>query len=395
MDHLPQGSHRRRILLLISRSGSFEREVLMGIGDFAREHATWQFVTSRHRDISAKKLRAMAPDGIIAHNTLPRRLLERHGRPCVLLTRTQTQMDLPCVTCDDRAIGALAADHLWGLGLRNFAFVGIENARRFRPVERYIGFTEQLQTCGHTDKVPHLSCAFVDGMYRLGESQAAQIVDLPRPLGLFVFNDHVAEDVAQAVLAADLHMPDQVAVIAVDNDEAVCGFTPVALSSVDPDATRIGYTAAQTLDAMLEGKPSACEPILIPPIGVVPRASTDVQYLADASVAAALACIRRHGHEGISVTDVADDVGVARTTLARRFTAAVGHSIGEEIDRQRTQIILDYLHDTDLPLTAIAERCGFPRLSGMTIYIRRRFGTPPSALRQGRPTSRRRSEIDP
>jgi LacI family transcriptional regulator len=176
-------------------------------------------------------------------------------------------------------------------------------------------------------------------------------------------------------------VPHDVAVIGVDNDEMICDLTDPPLSSIDQSARRIGYEAAALLDKLMLGAVVAERRVVVPPIGVVARASTDTLATDDAEVVQTLQALRTDPWHKPRADDLAAAVGVSRSSLEHRFRAAVGRSIHEEHVRLRLAATRKLIVETDLPLKAVAMRAGFPSLQYMTTFVRRHTGVTPARLR--------------
>ena len=170
--------------------------------------------------------------------------------------------------------------------------------------------------------------------------------------------------------------------VGVDNEELVCTLAHPRLSSVVPNARSIGYEAAALLDRLMKGEPLPTSPRLIPPTEVVARLSTDVTAIADPDVAAALRFIREHACEGIAVADVLSQVPVSRSVLQRRFRSLLGRSIHGMIAGVRLQHAKRLLLETDLPLSAIAQRTGFSHVEYLCAAFRQATGIPPGTYRR-------------
>ncbi|MCA9261710.1 MAG: helix-turn-helix domain-containing protein, partial [Planctomycetales bacterium] len=173
------------------------------------------------------------------------------------------------------------------------------------------------------------------------------------------------------------------------NDELLCNFCSPPLSSVEPDPRRIGYLAAESLDALMGGRRIACETRLVEPLGVVVRQSTDALGIDDPDVVAAIALIRDRACLGLTVDGVVAYLRVSRSFLERRFRRCVGHSPQQEIRLTQLRRIEELLRDTDLTLSEIAQLAGFAHTEYMSVVYKRMTGRPPSEarerLRRGRP----------
>ena len=154
------------------------------------------------------------------------------------------------------------------------------------------------------------------------------------------------------------------------------------LSSVDPNAQKIGYQAAALLHRMIEGSVQVANEILIEPAGVVARPSTDVLAIADPEVADAVRYIREHACEGLSFDDLAERAVISRRTLQRRFAECVGHSPSEEIARFRLQRVQELLITTNFSLDDVARSAGFSHQESMHRLFKNTFGLTPGEYRK-------------
>jgi len=177
-------------------------------------------------------------------------------------------------------------------------------------------------------------------------------------------------------------VPEEVAVIGVDNEEIACKLSLPPLSSVIPDAFRIGYEAAAMLSLLMSGRKAPEHMMYIPPLGVATRQSTDVTAIPDPRVASAMSFIRENACRGISVDDVVEHVLVSRSVLQQLFRQILGNTIHDAITDLRIQRAKQLLTETDLSLTAIAERTGFAYDSYLSTVFHRETGRTPSAYRR-------------
>jgi LacI family transcriptional regulator len=195
---------------------------------------------------------------------------------------------------------------------------------------------------------------------------------LPKPVGVMACNDDVAHHLVEACKTARLHVPDQVGIIGVDNDELVCELSSPTISSVGINFERAGYESARLLDEwMRRGKISRPARIAALATRVIPRLSTDILAVGDAQLLKALRFIRDHARENMSVADVARAAGLSRRALENRFRLELGRSILREIRRIRVDLIAQMLMETDLPVSDIAGVLGYENLQHIARYFRR------------------------
>jgi LacI family transcriptional regulator len=213
---------------------------------------------------------------------------------------------------------------------------------------------------------------------------------LPRPVGIFACNDNRALQVLEACQQIGFSVPDEVAVIGVDDDELLCQLCNPPLTSVLPNARLIGFEAAAMLSRMMNGERLASQTRYVEPIRVVERQSTDATAVNDPKIASALRYINEHACEGIDVSDVLRAVPVSRTLFDSRFKALLGHSPHQHIINKRIERAKHLLFDSDLAITVIAELVGFLTASYLSTVFKRETGMTPYAYRTKLRTNRGR-----
>lgn len=387
-------SRRPSVALLVETSNNYARGLLEGIVSFVRTHDPWSIWLPEQRrgEPPPQWLARWRGDGIIARIETEEiaRVLERIGKPVVDVSAARPLQTVPWVETDDALIARLACSHLLERGFRRLAFVGDSrfNWSRYREsafVREGNAHGISVQVFG-PPQVRRRSRTVVD------ESQvlADWLLALEKPVGVFCCYDIKAQQVLDLCRDRDLAVPEQVAVLGVDNDPLLCNLCTPPLSSVVPDAFRTGYTAAELLDRMLSGEQVTPQPHLIPPLGVETRQSTDTLAIEDEDVAMALRIIRERAREGIDVGDVLREVPISRRVLESRFQKFVGRTPHAEILRVRLLRVQQLLVETDLPIATIAQRAGFVHAEYLTVAFKRESGMAPSVYRS---THRRQGEI--
>lgn len=373
----------RTILLWISRDFEVGRAVLHGIISFAAHERSWtlhNLVPLRNYDSYLERLK---PDGVIAQVSTPKavRALASLGKPVINVSNMLPQSPFPRVGMDNLAVGRLAAEHLLERGFRHFAFVG--QRHHANSEQRAAGFVQRLRKAGFSCHCLFRAGTISDTAWQREDSPLACFVDgLPKPVGLFARNGLWAADVAKACRRLRLQVPDDVAIVGVDNDPLECGLSQPPLSSVEVPAEQIGLRAAMLLEDMMNGKASPRSPIILPPVRVVTRQSSDVLAVEHADLRGALEYIRNHAGEPITVSDVLREVPVSRRALEQRFAHALGRSPAQEIVRVHILRAKNLLSDTDWPMPAVAERSGFTSASRLSAVFRRVVGVAPTTYRQ-------------
>jgi LacI family transcriptional regulator len=283
------------------------------------------------------------------------------------------------LSSDAREVSRIAADHLIERGFTNFAYVGLED--RAWSNRREKGFRERLAQLGfepHVYPLPKKK----DRMWEQEQLlMAAWIRSLPKPLGLFACNDDRGRQVLEACQLADMRVPEDVAVLGVDDDEVFCGLAYPPLSSVALNAETAGYRAAELLDGMMQGRIRKPRRIVVEALHVVTRRSTDIVAVEDQDVAAALQFIHREKGCDISVESVAQEVAVSRRNLEKRFRETIGRTILEEIQNTRLERAKRLLLETTYPVSKVAEIAGFGSTGYFIQFFHSRVGTTPRKFR--------------
>jgi LacI family transcriptional regulator len=373
---------RRKVALLIETSNAYARGLVQGVVHYVREHRPWSFqmMEQGRGDDPPPWLAGWDGDGIIARIETPRiaRAVVKSGLPAVDLSAARLISRLPWVETDDEEIARLAAEHLLERGFKHFGYCG--DARFNWSVWREGYFAEQIRKAGHECHVFKNNPALTDL-----DAQSRQLSDwlrgLPKPVGIMGCYDRRGQQVLDACRNATLTVPDEVAVVGVDNDELLCELATPPLSSVIPNTHRTGYEAAALLDQMMAGKKVPATAHLIAPLGVAARQSTDVLAIDDREVAGALRFIREHACEGINVADLMRVVAVSRRVLEQRFQRHLGRTPHEEILHVRLNRVQRLLAETDLPLYLIAERAGFEHVEYLSVVFKRELGKTPREFR--------------
>jgi LacI family transcriptional regulator len=374
------------VALLVETSLASGRDILRGIGRYMRERQNWAlFHEPRSLEESGPRwLRQWRGDGIIARvqNRQLADLVKATGLPVVDVLGLVPEAGIPLVHVDDRQIARLAAEHLRERGFRHFAYYGLthENwsARRRDAFRQWLGPLGQALAVYELPRHDRSTTTWEDR-----ENELAQwIVRLPKPVGVMVCSDQRGLALLEACRRAGVAVPDEVAVVGVDNDEALCEIANPPLSSVWPAHPQVGYEAAVLLDRLMAGEHAPAAPVLIAPGGVKTRLSSDVLAIEDRNIARALRVIRERACAGLGADDVAEAAGLSRSVLQRRFREVLNKTVHQEILGVRLKRACELLTETDLPLIDIAEQAGFKHQEYLGAVLRRQLGKTPAQLRR-------------
>lgn len=381
-----------RVALLIESSRSYGRELLMGIARYLRIHGPWiiEFEEGDPSECLPQWFNRWKWHGIIARVSTPAmaETLRRTGAPVIDMSGSLPETGFPKIRSDEVAVGRLACEHLLERGFKNFAFcgfngIGWSDMRRDSFLQRVaqVGLDCHIYpNLGHSE-----SYAATD-YDQNGESQQRELIawlqSLPKPCGIMACNDARGREVLTCCREVEIVVPDEVAVIGVDKDEIFCELSNLPLSSVILNTKQIGFEAASLLAKMMAGERPTCLSILVPPIGVMARQSTDVLAIEDTHIATALRHIREQACEHLNVDSILKSVPLSRSVLERRFAQILGTSPKAEILRVRLARVCRLLAESDLTLSQIAEKAGFEHPEYMSRIFKKKIGITPGEYRK-------------
>jgi LacI family transcriptional regulator len=392
------------VAVCLDKSRVYGAGVLQGLADYMEVHGPWSVFLEPFGNgtLPWQRLDRWSGQGILAllcseHSA---RRAAQLRIPIVDLCGNMPHSDLsklgiPCVTSDHRAIGQLGAEHLLETGYPHFAFSGYRLLTWVE--ERWQGFSQTVGAAKSSRNEYTLPPARIGestrSLQRWAEAQqrlTKWIDQLPKPVGIMACNDAHALDLLDACRRAGLEVPDAVAIVGVDNDEALCRLTKPELSSVVPDPRGVGYEAARMLDDLMSGRRTKHDAprILISPLDVVARLSTQGTAVADEVIARALRSIRERAPQGINAEEILRETGLSRRAFYQRFQSLVGRTPHKEISRVRVARVKRLLQETNLSLEKVAELTGYCSAAHMSVSFRREIGVPPGEFRRraARPT---------
>ncbi len=356
---------------------AYGRAVARGVLDVARPTYGWSLSLPHPSQLLAE-IERMNPAGAIiqAVDHAAVELLTGRGIAAVNVADNTADHPFPCVFSDHLAIGARAAEHMLARGLRRFAFCGPRED--WYGNQRRLGFEQALRRAGACAPLAVLQPAN-QGLYF--NELLPWLASLPRPVGMLVANDHWATVVVEGARHQRLRVPEDIAIVGVDNDELLCESALVPVSSVAVDGKRVGRVAAELLARLLAGDRDVPRLTRVPPLDVVARQSTDLLAVEDAAIVEAIRYIRQHVAEPITVESILDHMTISRRQLEKRFRQVLGRSPASEIRRLRVERARELMMGSDRPLSEIARLSGFNDVSILGKAFRRETGLTPSAYR--------------
>lgn len=385
---MPLPTERKRIALVFPMAVPHLANFVEGVVDYSKAGADWTFTTSPAWSggfpetfaISMKSLQGWPGDGAIAVITQQRdaSIASELGFPVVNLSGTMRDpCGVPRVMVDHEEIGCVAARHFVAKGFRQFAYYGVGDT--YYGELRQIGFSKVLREAGHDlDQVLHAPARtdpdmpWIETLDQLGQWLAG----LPKPTALLAVNDYRACLVVEQCQRMGISIPQQIALLGVDDDNVICEHCHPPLSSVSRNGRQVGYHAAALLDTLIGGATPPEGDILVPPGAVVQRDSTDIIAIENPHVATAVQLIHDNLGHSYGVNNLIRELGISRRFLERHFRQELDCTPHEYLTKRRIEKAKRLLeHRSDLSIQEVATACGqsdprnfrrsFQRLTGM------------------------------
>jgi LacI family transcriptional regulator len=398
----------RRVVLLLIPFAGYDRGLLGGIARYSQVHGPWAFylsgdypgvplpISESHSgelvgleylwgsmgNTTLPNLRRWGATGIIGRIQTPQlaRRISATRLPVIRIDLSAEQISqhggdsvVSEIRADSCAAGRLAAEHFLERGFRNFAFCGFEG--RLWSDRRQEGFCERLQEAGFSCNIYEPLPRKRNLSWNLEQPRVISwLKSLPKPIAVMACNDNRGRQILEAGHESNLQIPDELAVVGVDNDEMICNLSNPPLSSVALNLESAGYQAAKFLDDLTDDPKLPPRQIMVEARWVVSRRSTDVFAIEDPHITAALRFIRAHAHDSIDNDDVVAQTGISRRGLEIRFIKTLGRSIRQEIQRVRLARTKQLLAETNLSAEKIAALTGFSSLAYLSNVFRREEG---------------------
>jgi LacI family transcriptional regulator len=384
-------SKTHRIALLFNANKIFDREVITGIADYlSSTRAQWDLFLEEDFRLRLTGIEKWRGDGIIADFDDPTvaAALASSRTPLVAVGGSYEDAadypdGVPYVATDNFKLIKLAYDTLIEAGLRNFALFSLPEARENRwAQEREKAFAALMRRDRMAPAIFRGQCTRAPSWDEAVQEQIEWLNGLPKPVGIVAVTDARARQLLQACTLAGIAVPEQVALIGIDNDPLARVLTRIPMSSVIQGAHEMGRTAAHLLDQMLHGARLAHTRILVPPSGINVLASSKHEPAKHPHVMRARHFIRQYACQGIRTDQVADYVGVSRSSLESYFRQELGYSVHDEILRFRLDTATAMLEQGDCNLAEVALKCGFTSSQYMHSVFKRELGCSPRGYQE-------------
>ncbi len=382
-------SDTKNILIMHSDSRGAERGFILGIAKYANLNTNWilqkedPFYRST-RISSYNYLLKNKFDGVFIAGALYEKLrdyLDSDKTPFVISAHTEVVEGVPNVIGGWHQSGKMAARHLAACGLKNFAFCGFDEFCWSRG--RKDGFINTVEKTGFTVRALDLKSKIKAGS---ASREHAKIVkwlnSLTKPVGIMTCNDDLGREVLEICKIENIKVPDEVAIIGSDNDELICNLCHPPLSSIAINNEKAGYEAARLLDNIIREKEKMGDRnIELEPLRLFARQSTNTLAVSEQDIVEAIRYIRKNARNPIRVQDIADAVYISRRVLQRKFKKYLNRSIYDEINRARYSLVEQFLLETNMSISQIAEKLNFSGEQNLARFFKKMRGISPNEFR--------------
>lgn len=378
-------SDQARVALLIETSRSYGRELLQGVRRYIAEHEPWSIVMEQRSLDSPLPswLPSWQGDGILVRTNSAKMAKQVRDAqvPTVELRSTRFANHFPFVGVDNQVLVEKVISYFRDSAFRHFGVYSLDTELYF--IERCDRFQKSVESLGepcyvykqqgHSEKPSEWE--------RQQDKIANWVSELPKPIAILACTDQLGFWLLDACQRAGVVVPEEVAVVGVENDTSLCEMASPRLSSIPLGGVQVGYAAAGLLDRLMKGADPPTEPTLLVPPDIVVRQSSDVIAIEDVELSTAVGYIRKHATSGISVEDILKVVPMSRSSLERKMRATLHRSPNQEINRVRLEMAKRLLLDTDLTLDQIAHKCGFAHAQYFSSLFKSEFLTTPGVWR--------------
>lgn len=369
-----------RVILAIDTNIRTGRDFIRGVMNFSSIKGNWDFLFIGPYMKHSKSIHSWKPSGLLCFGGIDISSILPLNLPCVINSYFNQYPDLPSIRYDNTQIARIAADHLRSLGLRRFAFCGLD---MFWAKERQDAFIEYLRRANYPDIYVHFRTF---KRYQISWEKEEQITinwlqSLPKPIGIMACDDHYARYIARLSKMASIPIPEEIALIGVDNDDLSCECSNPPLSSVQCSWEKAGFEAAVLLEKLMKHQTVSDTTITVLPTYVIARQSTEIHAIEDTEIAHALNFIRTNAHKRIQVPDVVEATSLSKRLLYKRFKDVIGRTIHSEINRVRMEKIASLLLETDMSVLQIALCLGDQNDKHIARAFKKHFGLSPVEYR--------------
>lgn len=376
----------KKIILLFDIAEHYGRSLLKGIVKYSKENGTLLFYrmpiyyreTLKMQGI-IKFAKEWGAQGIIGqlYNDRGIDLALKAGLYLIGEDFKERFTNIPNITGGYHEAGKMGAEYFLKKGFKNFAFYGYTNIVWSR--ERFEGYENFLEERGlSVFNFDQVQLPGKDIWYYQLPELSKWLKSLPKPIAIMACDDDKAQHLAEACKQAAIPVPEEVAILGVDNDEMTCNLSDPPLSSINLNSERAGYEAARLIDTMIEQKIRNPYNIYVKPTHIITRQSTDIFSAHDQHIVKSLKFIHQHLDDTINVSQVLKEVPLCRRSFEMRFKETTGTSVYQYINKLKIQMFSERLLNTDKSVSEIALDMGFVKSNNIARLFKQVKGCTPT-----------------
>jgi LacI family transcriptional regulator len=379
-----------KVVLLLDFTEEYHKNLLQGIVRYSRQFGPWVFcrmpVYYRETigiDGILKWARDWGAKGLIGqlHSDSEIWKFTHAGISVIAQDFEERFRDVPNITGAYHDTGRLGAAYFLKKGFKNFAFYGFNDIVWSR--ERAEGFEEKVREAGHfVHYFEHKRSRSMDLWYYKPSALSRWLKSLPKPIALMACDDNQGLHITEASRHAGIRIPEDVAVLGVDNDESICFLSDPPLSSISLDIEKGGYEAARLMQQMIAGEKKKLYNIMVKPTHINTRSSTDIYSTDDNHIVHALKYIHSNIDKNIKVDQVLREVPLSRRSLEKRFIHITGLPVYKYIYNLRIEKFVERLLETDMTVIEIAQELGLDDAKNIARQFRQIKGLTPLEYRR-------------
>ena len=377
----------RKVIILVNTARATGRKFLRGIERYISSTGQWEvciqppeYLPNSDSDLD-QWFQFNQANGIIARDSIhTNKILELDIPKVISDTKNETTPGRSTISTDSEKTGIMAADYFISLGFKNFAFCGYDQLDWSE--KRFESYRNNLLENGYSNIFNYNDWDEKDTYKESERFKIAEwIKTLPKPICIFACNDDRGFSVMEACKIADYKIPEEIAVLGVDNDELICDISTPPLSSIELNFEYAGYCSAALLDEMINNNGPANN-IVVDPVSIATRQSTDILAVEDKEVAKAMSFIRENYQKAIQIRDVVEVTNLSRRELELRFRKYIKRSIKDIFTRLRIESIKRRLRESTEPVYMIANSLEYTDTEHFSRYFKQATGLTPSQYRR-------------
>jgi LacI family transcriptional regulator len=378
---------RIRVALLIDKAGSYDRGLIRGIIRYARLSSDWDFfleaptftAVGENLKRRLEKLKLWKPDCIIMNESFFSTDFTILDIPILVTPSKRLIPEVVNIVADDEKIGELGARYFIDKGYKNFAFYGTDQI-----------FWSKIRKESFRNTVKALNLNFFQFESLLNDKWQSNVsmmtdwmMSLPKPIAIMACSDDFGIHIIEAANMVGIKVPEEVAILGVDNDEFICELYDPPMSSIDQEPENVGFKVAQFVKEIIKEGKKVDFKIIGTNFRIVTRRSSDIFAVEDDQLIKALTYIKANAAgKAISVEEVVSATTLSRRSLEIRFRKMLNRSVLQEIKQLRIETIVNKLTATNEPLSNIAYSLGFNSLASFSTYFKKEKKISPGEFRK-------------